>query len=128
MILIYSFVTISTVKELQIKILEKYIPQFLKSQNIIQIFIFCHLIIFVFLTFFTDNKKFKLKILRFFYKYNFLKFSKIIQLFFLHLKNLANGNDEKIFKKSVHYNKKNEQDFHENIIIGSGPSGLYNWL
>lgn len=100
----------------------KIYSSILKSQTIIQIFIFCHLIIFTFLTFFTDNKKFKLNILRFFYKYNFLKFSKIIQLFFA-LKELANGNDEKIFKKSIHYNKKNEQDFHENIIIGSGPSG-----
>ncbi len=100
----------------------KLYSSILKSQKIIQIFIFCHIIIFRILTLFLKNEKYKLFILKFFYKINFFRFNKILQLFFA-LKQLVQGNNERIFKNNNKSYKCLDKDYYENIVIGSGPGG-----
>ena len=109
-------------KKLTNKKFNKIYSSILKAQKIIIIFIFCHLILFKFLTFFTFKKKNNLKILKILKKINFLKFNKILQLFFA-FKKLAEGNNERLLKKKIRTEKILDQDFHENIVVGSGPSG-----
>jgi hypothetical protein len=109
-------------KKISNKNFRKLYSSILKSQKIILIFIFCHIIIFKILTLFFKNKKYKLFILNVFYKINLFRFNKILQLFFA-LKQLIQGNNERIFKNNNKSYEYLDEDYHENIIIGSGPSG-----
>jgi len=114
-------------EELTKKNYKKIYLSIIKSQLIIKLFISCHIIIYKISTLFLKNKKIKLLFFQIFYKYNLFKFQKIVQLTFA-LKQLSDGNEERLIKDTKYLNKFVENTYYENIIIGSGPSGCITGL
>jgi hypothetical protein len=95
----------------------------LKSQFYIKIFLLVHLIIFYILKIFLFNKKnLILKLYKTFYRKNIFIFKKVLQLIFA-LIELSKSSKEKIIRLNFLNKNKINDNYFENIIIGSGPSG-----
>ena len=120
---IILFLTINLNEKKTSKLIKKKIYLcFLKSQIFIKIFVLIHFIFFKILTIFSNSKKIKLFTLSYFYNFNLFYFKKIVQLIFA-LKQLSLHSKERL--KNINFsNDKNTQDnYYENIVIGSGPGG-----